>query len=62
MEQRSQVGIECPQCHWRQFMEVEIDERLLSSPLATDIRHHLEEWVKSRCPDHLGEYASTSVM
>jgi len=54
MEQRTQVGVECPQCHWRQFMEIEVDSRLLKSPFAAEIRHHLEEWVKSRCPDHLG--------
>lgn len=54
MEQRTQVGVECPQCHWRQFMEIEVDSQLLKSPVALEIRHHLEEWVKSRCPDHLG--------
>jgi hypothetical protein len=54
VEQRTQVGVECPQCHWRQFMEIEVDSQLLKSPLALEIRHHLEEWVKSRCPDHLG--------
>jgi len=35
-------------------MEIEVDSRLLKSPFALEIRHHLEEWVKSRCPDHLG--------
>lgn len=54
MEQRTQVGIECPQCHGRQLMEIEVDEGLLQSPLAAEIRHHLEEWMRSRCPDHLG--------
>jgi hypothetical protein len=34
-------------------MEIEVDPQLLKSPLALEIRHHLEEWVKSRCPDHL---------
>lgn len=55
MEQRVQVGVECPQCHWRHFLEVEIhDDRLLKSPLAGEIKAHLEAWVASRCPDHLG--------
>jgi hypothetical protein len=35
-------------------MEIEVDSRLLKSPFALEIRHHLEEWVKSHCPDHLG--------
>jgi hypothetical protein len=60
MEQRTQVGVECPKCHWRQFMEIEVDERLLNSPLAADIRHHLEEWMRSRCPNHLGELLKMS--
>jgi hypothetical protein len=54
VERRTQVGVECPQCHWRQFMEIEVDSRLLESPIAVEIWHHLEQWLKSRCPDHLG--------
>jgi hypothetical protein len=60
MEHRTQVGVECPLCHWRQFMEIEVDERLLHSPLAADIQHHLEEWMRSRCPNHLGEFLKAS--
>lgn len=60
MEQRAQVGVECPKCHRRQFMEVEIDKQLLESPLARDIQAHLEEWLLSRCPDHLGEFLNLS--
>jgi hypothetical protein len=41
-------------------MEVEIDERLLKSPLALEIQAHLQEWMLSRCPDHLGEFLKTS--
>ncbi len=54
MERHTQVGVECPQCHWRQFLEVEIEESLLRSPLYKDIKDHLEAWVRSQCPDHLG--------
>ncbi len=54
VERRTQVGVECPQCHWRQFMEVEMDEAFLGSPLYKEIRQHLEAWVRSQCPDHLG--------
>ncbi|MBZ5542847.1 MAG: hypothetical protein LAO07_04100 [Acidobacteriia bacterium] len=60
MEQRAQVGIECPKCHRRQFMEIEIDTGLLNSPLAEEIRAHLQEWMLSRCPDHLGESLKVS--
>lgn len=60
MEHRAQVGVECPQCHWRQFMEVGIDTGRLNSPLAQEIQAHLQEWMLSRCPDHLGEFLKTS--
>jgi hypothetical protein len=40
-------------------MEIEVDPQLLKSPLALEIRHHLEEWVKSRCPDHLDALLET---
>ena len=60
MEQRTQVGVECPVCHWRNFFEMEIDERFLKSPLAGEIKGHLEAWVASRCPDHLGPFLKVS--
>ncbi len=60
MEQRAQVGVECPKCQRRQFMEVEIDPRLMNSPVAREILAHLQEWVLSRCPDHLGEVLKSS--
>ena len=59
MEQRTQVGVQCPKCQWRQFMELEVDPRLMDSPLALEIQTHLEEWMLSRCPDHLGEFLKT---
>lgn len=60
MEQRAQVGVECPQCQRRQFMEVEIDPRLMNSPVAREILAHLQEWMLSRCPDHLGDFLNLS--
>jgi hypothetical protein len=54
VERRAQIGVECPQCHWRQFLEVEIEESLLKSPLRKEIQNHLEAWMSSRCPNHLG--------
>ena len=60
MEQRAQVGVECPKCQRRQFMEVEIDPRLMNSPVAREILAHLQEWVLSRCPDHLVEFLKSS--
>lgn len=60
MERRTQVGIECPECHWKRFVEVEIEESLLSSPLYKEIKEHLESWMKSQCPDHLGLIANMS--
>ena len=56
MEQRAQVGIDCPKCQRRQFMEIEIDPEIANSPLAREVQRHLEEWLLSRCPDHLGEF------
>jgi hypothetical protein len=41
-------------------MEVEVDPLLMNSPFAQEIHAYLEEWVLSRCPDHLGEFLKTS--
>ena len=60
MEQRARVRVECPQCHRCQFMEAEIDEFLLNSPLFGEIQNHLEAWLRDRCPDHLGAIAKMS--
>jgi len=59
MEQRARVGVECPKCHWREFMDVEMDTQIMKSPLAQEIQAHLQEWMLSRCPDHLGEFLKT---
>ncbi|HEX5413700.1 MAG TPA: hypothetical protein VFZ27_17795 [Terriglobia bacterium] len=58
---RAQVGIECPTCHARQFMEIQIDNPMLNSRAAEEIRLQLEAWIASRCPDHLGPILKTSM-
>jgi hypothetical protein len=58
---RAQVGVECPTCHARQFMEIELDSPVMSSPAAEEIRRQLEVWIASRCPDHLGPILKTSM-
>jgi len=59
MELRGLVGVECPQCHWKQFMELGFDQAIMDSPAAREIQHQLEEWLRSRCPDHLGAILET---
>ena len=57
---RAQVGVECPFCHWRHFQEIQLEEPLSESPIAKEIRAHLEAWLGSQCPDHLGAIAELS--
>lgn len=52
VEHRTQVPVECPQCHWRHFLEIEVED--WKSAAAAEIRAHLEAWLASRCPAHLG--------
>lgn len=54
------VGVECPRCHWRHFLEIDADDSLLNSPAAREIQAHLQAWLASRCPDHLGAIAQMS--
>jgi len=54
------VGVECPRCHWRQFVEVNLDKPQMDSPMAREIRAQLEAWMASRCPDHLNAISSLS--
>jgi len=54
VEHRTQVPVECPQCHWRYFQEIALDDSLVNSPAAAEIRVQLEAWLASRCPAHLG--------
>jgi hypothetical protein len=58
---RAQVGIECPTCHAKQFMEIQIDSPMSNSRTAEEIRRQLEVWIASRCPDHLGSVLKTSM-
>jgi len=58
---RAQVGIECPTCHVRQFMEIQIENPVSNSRAAEEIRRQLEAWIASRCPDHLGPILKTSM-
>jgi len=55
LEHRAQVGVECPQCHFRQFMEVDSDlvDTFKDSQVAKKIYAELQAWVVSRCPEHL---------
>jgi hypothetical protein len=53
----AQVGVVCPTCSRRHFLEVGADDSLLNSSAGKEIRAHLEAWLASRCPDHLGEIA-----
>jgi len=36
-------------------MELGIDQAIMESPVAKEIQRQLQEWLRSRCPDHLGE-------
>lgn len=53
MEHRAQVGVQCPLCQGRHFLEVELDDRLLNTPDFSEIKAQLEAWLASRCPDHI---------
>lgn len=35
-------------------MELSLDQKIMDSPMARQIQHELQEWLRSRCPDHLG--------
>ena len=52
-EHHAQLGVECPQCHFRQFVQVEFDKPELNSPQVLEIRAQLAAWMASHCPDHL---------
>jgi hypothetical protein len=60
MEHSARVPVECPLCHWRHFMEIQVQDALLNTPVAAEIRSQLEAWLASRCPDHLGLFLETS--
>jgi hypothetical protein len=54
VEYRAWVGVECPRCHRGQFFDLQLEQPVTGSPAALEIRRHLEAWLASRCPDHLG--------
>jgi DNA-directed RNA polymerase subunit RPC12/RpoP len=49
------MGIECPHCHFRQFMEVDSDlmNTFQDSKVVRKIYAELQAWMVSRCPEHL---------
>jgi hypothetical protein len=57
---RAQVGVECPLCHWKYVQEIHLDGPVTESPVAREIRKHLEAWLGTHCPDHLGAIAQLS--
>ena len=61
-QHRAQVGVECPQCHFRQFMEVDSDLGgvLSDGVVARKIYAELQAWMVSRCPDHLKAISAMS--
>jgi len=54
-QHRTHVGVECPQCHFREFMEVDSDlgGTFNDNAVARKIYAELQAWMVSRCPDHL---------
>jgi hypothetical protein len=35
-------------------MELSLDQAIMDTPVAREIQRQLQEWLRSRCPDHLG--------
>lgn len=60
VEHRAQVAVECPQCHWRQFMEVNLDKTAADKAYGREIQALIQEWLRTRCPDHLGTFLEIS--
>jgi hypothetical protein len=61
-QHRAQVGVECPQCHYREFVEVDSDlvGTFQDSKVARSIHAELQAWMLSRCPQHLRTITSMS--
>ena len=57
---RAHVGVECPCCHWKQLMEIDLDKTHIDTPMAQQIRSHLAAWMASHCPDHLNVISNLS--
>ena len=58
MQQRAQIPVQCPVCSWRHFVEAEVEEQDLK--IGAELRKHLEAWIATRCPDHLGPIMEVS--
>ncbi len=55
MDHHAQVPVQCPVCNSRQFLGVELEDfDKVGAIGAAAIQKHLEAWLASRCPDHLG--------
>jgi hypothetical protein len=35
-------------------MELSLESAIMDTPMAKEIQRELQEWLRSRCPDHLG--------
>jgi hypothetical protein len=55
---RVRIPVVCPHCQWRHFLEVELEDFESAAP--GELRAQLEQWVASRCPDHLGPILAMS--
>jgi hypothetical protein len=40
-------------------MELSLDQAIMDSPMAREIQRQLQEWLRSRCPDHLNAIMET---
>lgn len=60
LEYRAVVPVECPRCHGRHFLDLQLEQPIANSPTALEISRHLELWLASRCPDHLGPILNLS--
>jgi hypothetical protein len=40
-------------------MELGLDQAIMDTPVAREIQRQLQEWLRSRCPDHLGVIMET---
>jgi hypothetical protein len=40
-------------------MELGLDRAIMDTPVAREIQRQLQEWLRSRCPDHLGAIMET---
>jgi hypothetical protein len=40
-------------------MELSLEQPIMDTPVAREIQRQLQEWLRSRCPDHLGAIMET---